>query len=78
MGLADWGKIGAFLADKLPIQGRVERWRNERDNLKKEKVALDKLNLDINKAEDRKISDRIAFINKRLPELDQLLINKSS
>jgi len=71
LSILDW------LKDKLPIQGRVERWKNERDNLKKEKAELEKINFDINKPEDRKKCDRLAYVNKRLPDIEQLLINKS-
>ena len=65
------------LMDKIPIQGRVERWKNEKDNLTKEKAELEKLNLDINRPEDRKKCARLAYVRNRLPIVVQLLLNKS-
>jgi len=34
ISILDW------LKDKIPIQNRVERWKNERDNLKREREQL--------------------------------------
>jgi len=62
------GGIGKLL-DKLPIQGRRERWRNEVENLKKEKKQLLK-----GKANEKKVK-RLDTINSRIEYLDQLLRN---
>ena len=70
--------IGAFLGgigkilDKLPIQGRKERWKNEIDNLTKERAQLLKGDCDEKKAA------RVDAINKRIDNLNQLLKNSAS
>lgn len=66
------------IIDKIPLQGRVERWKNERDSLKEEKVKLERVNYDVNKAEDRKKLARLTYVRNRIPELEQLLINYKS
>ncbi len=63
-----FGGIGHIL-DKLPIQGRKERWRNEVENLKKEKNSILS-----SEATDAK-AVRLMTINKRLEYLEQLLKN---
>jgi hypothetical protein len=75
MGL--FGFLDKLLA-KLPIQDRIERIRNELDNLKKEKEKIEKYPLDINKPEDRKKADRLSFLYERIDYLSQLLRNKGS
>lgn len=67
-----WAVIGSLIArviDKLPIQGRRERWRNEILALKKEKAALLKGVCDAKKAK------RLGVINARLDQLNELLFN---
>ena len=59
----------AKLIDIIPVQGREERWRNELDNIKKEKRKLLK-----NKADPKKAA-RLAAINERIEYLTQLLKN---
>lgn len=58
------------LMDKLPIQGREERWKNEIDNLTKERETLLKGKCDVKK------SDRIIVIDNRIKYIQQLLKNK--
>jgi hypothetical protein len=65
-----FGGIGKLL-DKIPIQGRKERWKNELDNLTKEKEALLKGQCDAKKAM------RVGDIDKRLVYLNQLLKNSA-
>ena len=69
--MAGWGDFFGGLMDKLPIQGRVERWKNELENLSKEKQQLLK-----GEANDKTIK-RMDFINRRSAELVQLLKNKA-
>lgn len=71
-----WGGFLDKLIDKLPIQNRIERWKNERENLKKEEASLLILNLDINKKEDRDKAKRLTWVRNRITYLDQLLRNK--
>jgi hypothetical protein len=69
--MAGWGDFFGGLMDKLPIQGRVERWKNELENLSKEKQQLLK-----GEANDKTIK-RMDFVNRRSAELVQLLKNKA-
>ena len=67
-----WTAIVAAVAkiiDIIPVQGREERWRNELDNIKKEKRKLLK-----NKADPKK-AKRLVVINERIDYLTQLLKN---
>lgn len=66
-----FGGIGRIL-DKLPIQGRKERWKNELENLKKERDTILK-----GEANEKK-ANRIVVIDQRLQYLTQLLKNSSS
>jgi len=66
LSIVDWAK------DKIPIQDRKERWKNEYDNLTKEKDEIFKSQPDIKK------SWRLDYINKRLSDLDQLFRNQTS
>jgi len=70
--MAGWGDFFGGLMNKLPIQGRVERWKNELENIKKEKNQLLK-----GEANDKTIK-RMDIINRRSSELVQLLKNKAS
>ena len=76
--MANWGDFFGGLMDKLPIQGRVERWKNEKDNLEQELRGLIILNLDITRKEDREKAKRIRWVNNRLVYLRRLLINKNA
>ena len=71
MGLGIWQFLGGLgkLIDLIPIQGREERWRNDLDNIKKEKRKLLK-----NKADPKK-AKRLVAINERIEYLTQLLKN---
>lgn len=62
------GLIGRVI-EKLPIQGRRERWRNEIVALKKERDAL------LRGVCDAKKALRLGVINGRLEHLEQLLFN---
>jgi len=66
-----FGAIGKLLG-KLPIQGRRERWRNEIDNLTKERKELLKGNW------NEKKGYRVIWIDKRINSLNQLLKNAES
>jgi hypothetical protein len=74
----EWGKklMGLFsfldkLIDKIPLQGRVERWKNEIDSLTREKEEI------LKGSADEKKAKRLDYINNRLIELNQLCKNKS-
>ncbi len=73
-----WGDFFGGLMDKIPIQGRIERWKNEKDNLETELAKLKIVNLDFNRKEDREKAKRIDWITARIAYLSQLLINKNS
>jgi hypothetical protein len=77
MTMSGWGDFFGGLMDKLPIQGRIERWRNEKANLEKEKVDIEKLNLDVTRQSDRDKANRYSWVIDRIAYLQQLLNNKS-
>jgi hypothetical protein len=64
ISIIDW------LKDKLPIQDRKERWRNQIDDLKKERAMLLK-----GKADAKKVK-RVVAIDKQLAHLEQLCANQ--
>lgn len=66
LSLLNWVK------DKLPIQDRKERWRNEYDKLKRERS-----NIIIHKADVEK-ARRLDYINRRIDVLEQLFRNQKS
>ena len=66
-----WGGFLDKLLDKLPLQGRVERWKNELENLQKERNKL------LQEKWDEKKGRRMDYINNRINYLVQLLKNKS-
>lgn len=66
-----WGGFLDKLLSVLPIQKRKERWKNEIENLTKEKAILLKGDCDAKKA------NRIDWINSRIANLQQLLKNSS-
>jgi len=66
-----WGGFLDKLLDKLPLQNRSERWRNELDNLNKEKEKLL-----FSEWTDKKAL-RLQYINNRIEYLVQLLKNNS-
>lgn len=57
------------LLNKLPIQGRRERWRNELLALKKERNAL------LRGVCDAKKAKRLGDINARIDQLNELFAN---
>lgn len=65
-----FGGIGKILG-KLPIQERKERWRNEIDNLKKEKNDL------FLKKPTPKTARRMVAIDDRVNYLEQLCKNET-
>jgi hypothetical protein len=66
-----FGGLGKFFG-KIPIQERKERWKNEIDNLTKEREAL------IRGKYDEKKGDRVIVIDQRLQYLNQLLKNSAN
>lgn len=66
LSILDWGK------SKIPLQDRIERWKNEIDNLTKEKSKL------LMGACDEKKAIRLEFIDTRIAYLLQLCKNKIS
>jgi len=64
-----WGGFLDKLINKLPIQDRKERWKNELENIRKERESLIKETWDVKKGK------RLSWINGRIIELEQLLRN---
>ena len=54
------------------FQGRVERLKNEREKLKQEKDVL------LSRPCSPEAASRMSKINKRLAEIDQILITKAA
>ena len=73
--MAGWGDffggIGKIL-EKIPIQGRRERWRNEISKLEKEKEKI------VDQAVTLDSVKRMDIINNRLAELRRLQNNAES
>jgi hypothetical protein len=67
-----WGGFLDKLMGVLPIQKRKERWKNELDNLTKERANLIKGDCDEKKA------NRVVIIDQRISNLNQLLKNSAS
>jgi hypothetical protein len=76
--MAGWGNFFGGLMEKLPIQGRIERWKNQKATIEKELANLKLLNLDINRKEDREKAKRIIILADKLDNINKLLINKES
>lgn len=60
------------LMSKLPIQGRVERWKNQIMAYEEEKKELLEGNCNVKKVK------RLDYINSELERLDRLLRNKTT
>jgi len=65
-----WGAFLGGLMDKLPIQGREERWKNELDTLETEKGKL------LAGPSNEKTQKRMVWIMDRIAYLNQLLRNR--
>ena len=68
--MAGWGDFLGGLMNKLPIQNRVERWKNQIDIYEREKKSL------LEGVCDAKKSKRLDFINAELVRLNGLCKNK--
>lgn len=66
-----FGGIGKLLG-KIPLQSRVERWKNELDSLEKEKENLKR------GVCDEKKSARLIVIDERIEHFQRLLKNSSN
>jgi hypothetical protein len=65
-----WGAALDILLKILPIQGRIERWKNELESLTKEKEKL------LKGKWDEKKGNRLMWIDNRIGVLNQLLRNR--
>ena len=70
--MAGWGDFLGGLMNKLPIQGRTERWKNQIVAYEKEKQELLKGECDAKK------SMRLRFIDSELVRLNGLCRSKVS
>jgi len=66
-----WGGFLDKIMSVLPIQKRKERWKNELDNLTKEKNRL------ILGVCDEKKASRVVIIDQRIAAINQLLKNST-
>jgi hypothetical protein len=67
-----WGTFFGTLMDKLPIQGRKERWKNELDKLNSEKGNL------LSSTATAKSAARLSNIMDRIKYLETLLKNSAT
>lgn len=67
-----WGGFLDKLLGVLPIQKRIERWKNEIDNLTKERNNL------LQGVADEKKASRLIIIDNRIAYLNQLLKNHAT
>jgi hypothetical protein len=67
-----WGGFLDKIMDKLPIQSRVERWKNQIDQYEREKKLL------LSGECDDKKSKRLLFIDTELVRLNGLCKNKAA
>ena len=67
-----WGTFFGTLMDKMPIQGRKERWKNELDALKQERANL------IASPVTTKAAARIIQIDQRVEILNTFLKNSAT
>lgn len=67
--MAGWGDFFGGLMNKLPIQKRTERWKNEIDNLTREKNQI------LQGKADEKKAKRISDIDARITYINQLCKN---
>jgi hypothetical protein len=65
-----WGGFLDKLMDKLPIQGREERWKNELENLQKERAKI------IGGKWSYEKNERLNAIDVRIDYLNQCLRNR--
>ena len=66
-----WWQTAIGMLGKIPIQGRIERWKNSIDQLEKEKAQL------LEGTWDAKKAARMCHIIGKLTELRRLLKNKA-
>jgi hypothetical protein len=72
------GGLGAlFGKGSTYIQTRVEKLKNEKKSLEKERDEIEKISLDVNKPQDRKKASRLDIIIKRIDVINGLLENKA-
>lgn len=74
-----FGGIGTVL-EKVStyIPGKIEKLKNEQAKLKEEEASIEKLNLDIDKGEDRAKAIRLTVIRKRIGDINIVLGNKAN
>jgi hypothetical protein len=65
-----WGGFLDKLLSKLPIQGRIERWKNELAKLQREEKDI------LSGPSNVSASNRLSVVRKRMSELQELLRNK--
>jgi len=64
-----WGGLLDRVTSWLPIQTKVERWRNQLEKYEKEKNEL------LHKKATFESANRVQYLNERISELNRLLKN---
>lgn len=71
--------IGALIGKVTTyIPGRIEKIKNEKQRLEKERDELKKINMDINNPEHRKKAARLTAVITRIADIDKLLGSKAA
>lgn len=75
-----WGTaIGAVLGKVMTyIPGRIEKIKNEKLRLEKERDEIKRINMDINNPEHRAKANRLTVIIARIADIDKLLGTKAT
>lgn len=72
LGIGVWGKAIERITSWLPFQGRVERYKNKLEKLKKERTTLTS-----GPATDKK-AERLLKVDGEIAKYNELLKNKAS
>ncbi len=71
--------IGAVIGKVTTyIPGRIEKIKNEKDRLEKERDEISKINMDINNPEHRKKAARLTYCINRIADINRLLDSKAT
>lgn len=66
-----FGAIGKII-DKLPLQGKLERWKNELDTLKKERTGI------LRRKSTPESQKRLIVVVERIEYLNQCIRNAAN
>jgi hypothetical protein len=75
MPLPGWGTLFGAVFGKVMtyIPGRIEKIKNEKSRLEKERDEIKRINMDINNPADRAKASRLTAILTRIDDIDKIL-----